>query len=115
MVETLVYTNFITEGSFALALLCLVIWLVCKRKTKALSTQYKLSIALLFAMYTIFIFTDIYRVVNGFLEGNLDCSKWYFFFDISVACLLFEIFHWQFTSHYLKVACIFKLTFSDRS
>ena len=77
--------------------------------------KYKLFIAMLFAMYACFLSSDIYRILGRFWSGTIDCTEWFFNLDISVACLLFEVFHWFFTSHYLQVACIFKLTFQDSS
>ena len=68
---------------------------------------------MLFVMYICLLASDLYRLMNGFVDGDVNCSDWYFVFDNSFACLIFSIFHWFFTSHYLKIACIFKQTFSD--
>ena len=110
------YVVFVTDVLISIALILVTVWLVYRNRHNALSTKFKFSFCMLFLMIAFYDIRNIYLVVNQltFYEAYNSSSVFFLMMD-NLGNIMMLTFNWFFTSHYLKVACLFKLTFSQHT
>lgn len=76
--------------------------------------HFKLTIILMFTSLISFDIKDIY-LIRTVLDSSRDCRPKILNAVDALSFLIFAVFHWTFCSHYLKVACLFRLAFQQRT
>ena len=110
------YITFVTDLLISIALITVTIWLVCKDRHFALSTKFKASICMLFMMIIFYDIRSIYLVINRLTYDDFyENGKAFFIIMDDLGNIMMLAFNWFFSSHYLRVACLFKLTFSQHT
>ena len=110
------YITFVTDLLISIALIIVTIWLVCKDRHFALSTKLKASICMLFMMIIFYDIRSIYLVINRLTYDDFyENGKAFFIIMDDLGNIMMLAFNWFFSSHYLRVACLFKLTFSQHT
>lgn len=110
MAVAMSWTNSVADLTLTIAIVAVLLWLVVKKKFSSLSCHFKLTLTLLLVCQVSFVAKDTYSIRSVLPTSDL-CSREVLNIADAVGFYLFAVCHWHFSSHYLKVSCLFKLAF----
>lgn len=99
------------DATFILALLTLTVWFIAFRKCTDWPLTVKVSVGLLWATFVCFECSNAYLVAKHENYNDLFNEPWYLRLSNILGNFFVMAEHWFISTHYLRVAVLFRLTF----
>lgn len=111
------YVAFVTDTLISIGVIAVAVWLVYEKRASALSRNFKISLCLLILMMLFFETRSVFQVANGLTFHKMYKDETYIALQIvdTVGKTMQLTFAWFFSSHFLQVACLLRLSFSKHT